>query len=215
MILNQVFNNFKKIIHLLAKWLLQLKTNNFINSMNDINIFILDVETTGFKNEEIIEFAILNVTNEDMFHSFIKPQSNNFAFSINFISNSLLESAPSVTVFIKKFLDWMKKYQNGNHQLLLGHNVLYDKRVLKKTFQTINEILPKEWKFGDTIKLFKKVWQKNEVENYQLQNLLNKKGISSTIQHRSQADVKSLWNLLQKAIQDSDISIDFIKKFYL
>lgn len=117
------------------------------------NYVVVDIETTGLNAnfDEIIEIGAIKVVHHqivDEFSMLVKPQGKISSFITNLtgITNEMVLESETIDIVFKKFIDFL------DNQPILGHNVSFDLRFLKKQYF---RIYGEEWKVSsfDTLKI--------------------------------------------------------------
>jgi DNA polymerase-3 subunit epsilon len=119
-----------------SKWKnMSLKAARAQLLFNDWNqqedIVVLDTETTGIKNAEICEVAVLDLQGNILFESLVKP-ANPIpleAQNIHGITNSMVDSSPN---WIEV---WDKLYPLIKAKIVLIYNDEFDKRLMIESFK--------------------------------------------------------------------------------
>lgn len=150
------------------------------------NFVIIDTETTGSsRDDEIIEFAVIDTNGIVLYHSTFEPtiHVSQFASRVNHLTNEVLIGSP-------KFAEeWEKIKEAIGNKKLLGHNLSFDKRLTAQTLERYglnsneaNEIFKE---YYDSMKLAKKHIVS---DSYSLENLAHMVGITRNESHRATDD---------------------------
>lgn len=113
----------------------------FRNALKNQNFVILDTETTGLHDGEIVQIAIINSAGETLLDTLIKPVQPipQDATNIHGITDEMCKDAPSwpeITGRIESLIA---------NKLLVVYNAVFDRGMMHKTQERHN--LPKiEWK---------------------------------------------------------------------
>jgi DNA polymerase-3 subunit epsilon len=102
------------------------------NDWNQLkNIVVLDTETTGIKNAEICEVAVLDLQGNILFESLVKPASPIplKAQNIHGITDSMVDNSPN---WIEV---WDKLYPLIKTKIVLIYNDEFDKRLMIESFK--------------------------------------------------------------------------------
>lgn len=113
----------------------------FRNALKDKDFLVLDTETTGLYEGEIIQIAIINSAGEPLLDTLIKPvlPIPADATRIHGITDEMCKNSPSWVDVVPK----IKTILQG--KLLVVYNATYDRSFMHKTQERHN--LPKiEWK---------------------------------------------------------------------
>lgn len=170
--------------------------------LTDVEFVVLDVETTGLKNNSyIIDIALVKVKNFveiDRFNTLVKPLQpiNIFIQKLTHITNEMVILAPKfneIRTFVRYFI--------GN-SVIVGHNVKFDKQMLDLEYTRYDDP-PLNNLTVDTLRLAYKIFSKEEKKSLKhLSKLLN---IEHKNMHRALGDTLAtveLFNvLLGKAIE--------------
>ena len=159
----------------------------------------LDLETTGFKNEDkIIELGCIRIrfngmeVEFDTFESLINPGVlvSQVITDITGITNDELALAPTEDEVYPKFIEW---YNKDIPSILGAHNASFDKRLLKANLSRIGHAslacsLPD---FSCTMQMSrKKLIGPNSPKNDQLKTILEYYGFINKQAHRALSDTE-------------------------
>lgn len=114
---------------------------NFRKALTDKDFLVLDTETTGLEDGEVVQIAILNNLGETLLDTLVKPNRPipRDATAIHGITDDDCKDAPSWIDLAPK----IKTILDG--KLLVVYNAVYDRKMMHKTAERHN--LPKiEWK---------------------------------------------------------------------
>lgn len=114
---------------------------NFRNALTDKNFLVLDTETTGLYEGEIVQIAIINSAGENLLDTLVKPKLPipADATAIHGITDEMVKDAPGWPEIAPKIQEIL------NGQLLVVYNAVYDRKMMHQTAERHN--LPKiEWK---------------------------------------------------------------------
>lgn len=149
----------------------------------------VDIETTGLSPEKdhIIEIGALKYVNGtcvETFSELIKPpvSISYRIYEITGINDRTVEHAESISVVMKKFLDFV-----GEEQVLLGHNLKFDYSFLKTAAKQMG--VPFEKKGLDTLFLARKFL--SELPSKNLATVSSHYGIVNERAHRAYEDAKT------------------------
>lgn len=147
---------------------------------------IIDTETTGIsRDDEIIEFAVVDIYGEVLYESTFNPMViiNPSAAMVNGLTNESLTDSPL-------FKDeWQKIKKAIGNKRLLGHNLSFDKRLTAQTLERYG-IDPQESNdlfkgYYDSMRIAKK---HIDAKSYSLENLAHMVGITRAESHRAADD---------------------------
>jgi len=113
----------------------------FKKALADKPFLVLDTETTGLYDGEIIQIAIINSSGETLLNSYVKPVEPipSDSIRIHGITDEMVKDAPSWIDLLPK----IKGILDGH--LLVVYNATYDRKMMHKTAERHD--LPKtEWK---------------------------------------------------------------------
>jgi len=179
---------------------------------------VLDIESNGgaFRKEKIIDIAIYKFDGHKILDQFISLVNSDEGISsyvqkLTKITPKMLKTAPKFHEIAKRIVEITKD------SVLVGHNVDFDYRMLKQSFQELGYHY--EMETIDTISLAKKLIP-NE-KSYSLGNLSKSLGIPITDRHRASGDARATLELFKilinkdkkKEILQSQKFHDVSKKF--
>lgn len=169
---------------------------------------ILDVEATGGKvgEESIIEIAIYKYDGKeivDQFISLVNPEKkiDQYVQKLTHISDKMVLSAPKFHEIAKRIVEIT------DDCILVGHNVMFDYRMLKQEFDRLGYNYEKEW--IDTFEYSEKLIP--GLPSYSLGKLCQSLGIVVTDRHRASGDARATITLFKMLI-DKDSQKIIIKK---
>lgn len=118
-----------------------MSLKNFREALSGQEFYILDTETTGLDDGEVIQIALLHSSGKPLLDTLIKPVQAipADATRIHGITTEMCKDAPS----------WPEIAENLRHvldgKLLVVYNAVYDRKMMHKSLERHN--LPKiEWK---------------------------------------------------------------------
>lgn len=116
------------------------------------DILILDTETTGMSNAEVIEVSVINTKGDVLLDTLVKPQTttmNPYAYRVHNISMNMLKDAPS----------WPEVMPDlsaiAAHSTILAWNASFDAKMLEQTSNVWSVPHPK-WLFVCAMRLYAK-----------------------------------------------------------
>lgn len=118
-----------------------MSLKNFVDALKGKDFIILDTETTGLHDGEIVQIAIINSKGETLLNSHVKPAQAipSESTRIHGITDDMVKDAPTWIDLLPK----IKQILDG--QLLVVYNAVYDRKMMHKTAERHD--LPKiEWK---------------------------------------------------------------------
>lgn len=106
----------------------------FIRSLKGQKYLILDTETTGLNDGEIVQIAIINQDREILLDSFIKPKFPipSDATAIHGILDSHVEKSPNWLEIAPKILEIL------DGQNVIIYNAVYDRKMMHKSMERQN-----------------------------------------------------------------------------
>lgn len=147
---------------------------------------VVDVETTGFSNQDrVLEIAVVRLdpdTGEtvDEYDTLVQPNREVGPTFVHGVTPSMVELAPT---FDEILADLARRLQGG---ILVGHNLAFDRRFLGNEFERSR--VPADW--GDGLCTLKETRQKLTVA-------CEARGIEHAQPHRALADARATADLLR------------------
>ncbi|SDE59043.1 3'-5' exonuclease [Riemerella columbipharyngis] len=166
---------------------------------------VLDIESSGgaYGEEHIIEIAVFKYDGHkivDQFSSIINPQAeiSKYVQKLTGITPKMVKTAPKFHEVARRILE----ITEGT--TLVGHNVAFDYRMLKQSFQRLGYDYQKDTL--DTIELSKKLLPNEPA--YSLGKLAKSLNIPLTERHRAAGDARATLELFRLLMnKDSDNQI--------
>ncbi len=169
---------------------------------------ILDIEATGGKlgEESIIEIAIYKYDGKeivDQFISLVNPEKkiDHYVQKLTHITDKMVLTAPKFHEIAKRIVEIT------DDCILVGHNVMFDYRMLKQEFSRLGYDFEKEW--IDTFEYSEKLIP--GLPSYSLGKLCQSLGIIVTDRHRASGDARATISLF-KMLLDKDSKKIITKK---
>ncbi len=169
---------------------------------------ILDIEATGGKvgEESIIEIAVYKYDGEDIvdqFISLVNPEKkiDQYVQRLTHITDKMVLTAPKFHEVAKRIVEIT------DDCILVGHNVMFDYRMLKQEFNRLGYNFQKEW--IDTFEYSEKLIP--GLPSYSLGKLCQSLGIVVTDRHRASGDARATVALFKMLI-DKDSQKIIVKK---
>ncbi len=169
---------------------------------------ILDIEATGGKvgEESIIEIAIYKYDRKeivDQFISLVNPQKkiDHFVQKLTHITDKMVLTAPKFHEIAKRIVEITEDC------VLVGHNVMFDYRMLIQEFNRLGYNFEKEW--IDTFEYSEQLIP--GLPSYSLGKLCDSLGIIITDRHRASGDARATISLF-KLLLDKDAKKIITKK---
>ena len=161
---------------------------------------ILDIEATGGKlgEESIIEIAIYKFDGlevVDQFISLVNPEKkiDQFVQKLTHITDKMVLTAPKFHEIAKRIVEIT------DDCILVGHNVMFDYRMLVQEFERLGYSYKKDW--IDTFEYSEKLIP--GLPSYSLGKLCASLGIVVTDRHRASGDARATISLF-KMLLDKD-----------
>lgn len=155
---------------------------------------VLDIEATGGKlgEESIIEIAIYKYDGKevvDQFISLINPEKkiDSFVQKLTHITDKMVTRAPKFHEVARRIVD----ITSGC--VLVGHNVMFDYRMLHQEFERLGYHYHKEW--IDTFEFSEQLIP--GLPSYSLGKLCDSLGIIVTDRHRASGDARATLELFK------------------
>jgi len=169
---------------------------------------ILDIEATGGKvgEESIIEIAVYKYDGKeiiDQFISLVNPEKkiDQYVQRLTHITDKMVLTAPKFHEVAKRIVEIT------DDCILVGHNVMFDYRMLKQEFNRLGYNFQKEW--IDTFEYSEKLIP--GLPSYSLGKLCQSLGIVITDRHRASGDARATVALFKMLI-DKDSQKIIVKK---
>ena len=177
-------------------------------SLAEVTFVIVDLETTGgvAANCGITEIGAVKVRFGEVqseFRTFCNPGMPipDFITQMTGISNAHVESAPTTDIAVQDFLDWAQ-LSSDHRTVLVAHNASFDIGFLLHACKTHSIDWPQP-PVLDTLRLARKVLDRNEVPDKKLSTLAAHFNAPTTPTHRAlddaMATVTVLYALLERA----------------
>jgi len=161
-----------------------------------------DTETTGISSEKdrIVEIAAFDPVKDTSYVTLVNPGCPipPSATAIHHISDDMVKDAPDFSSVGKEFIDFC----SGDVVLIAHNNDAFDIHFLTKEYGRLGQELP-PWKFLDSLKWARRY--RSDLPKHNLQFLRETFGISSNNAHRALDDVKVLYQIFIKMIDDLEI----------
>jgi DNA polymerase-3 subunit epsilon len=116
-----------------------MSLTKFLQAVRGKEFFVLDTETTGIDDGEVVQIAVVHSSGKILLDTLIKPTQAIPNTHIHGITDEMCKNAPS----------WPEIAENLRHvlqgQLLVVYNAVYDRKMMHKSQERHNQ--PKiEWK---------------------------------------------------------------------
>lgn len=159
------------------------------------NYIILDTETSGLSpNDEVIELGIIDINGKVLYESIFSPTKEIplFIRRLTGIRNADFIGKPT-------FADeWHKIKSIISNKTIIGHNINFDKRMIKQTLNIygIDSTCVEKFFGGciDSIALLKKYLK---LGSYKQENIANAFGVNNKNAHRASNDCFTLLEILK------------------
>ncbi len=175
----------------------------FEDLLSNTEIIVYDIETSSLdkQNCEIIQISALNLSNNQIFNKFIKPQKqlDQASVAVHGYSQEFLEkNGEDLFKTITEFTDFC------NGKIIVGHNSNnFDLPIIKRVCSELN-IKFNYFSNYDTLSLAKILV--TGVKNYKLETLCNRFSIINERAHDAMSDVTATAHVLNKFIKDLKIT---------
>jgi DNA polymerase III epsilon subunit-like protein len=110
--------------------------------------FAVDTETTAFKNAYPVEIAAVKVDDLSIAFcqrirtsAFMEPRAE----AVHGISQASLANAPTETIVMAAFRDFLLAHAGGRNIVLVAHNARFDREVIENALQRCGLTLPLTW----------------------------------------------------------------------
>lgn len=170
----------------------------------EIKLVLLDLETTGLIYREhyprIVEVAAKNMITGETFSTLVNPGMNIPADStkIHNITDQMVEACPMFERVGQMLIEWTRTFSCDKDVIVfIAHNMTkFDKPILDNSLLNADIPLPNNWRFADSLDLFKNMLPNLGPKNtkpYGLMNLhlrLLKREYDNA--HRAMGDIEAL-----------------------
>lgn len=176
-----------------------------VDSLNNNNVVVFDVESTGTDTtrDEIIQIAAIKIDNEgkelSRFMRFLKTDKPVGTSELvhGFSDEFLNENGEDKDLVLTEFLDFIKD------TVIVGHNVLYDMSILSSELERRKLPKPTNKTFFDTLDLYRRFYP--EVENHKLETLSNLFDTEHKPNHNALFDILATGELLVHVVKNKVI----------
>jgi len=175
-----------------------------------IHLVVFDLETTGLISDitpspHIVEIAARLFGSSEHFTSLVNPECPipESARTIHHISDDMVQASPPIQHVGQLFIDWTETFSCPQDIILLiAHNCEeFDKLVLIRALESVGITLPDNWRFADSLQLFRRTHPGFKgYHPYSLESLY-KRFFDEAIPHghRADGDINALLRLLMYA----------------
>ncbi|XVF66165.1 hypothetical protein PTKIN_Ptkin10aG0013300 [Pterospermum kingtungense] len=190
-----------------------------------VNVFVFDIETTGFCIEiaRIVEIAIRDLSGgrNSCFHTLINPDQHVPNSRIHGITTNMVNrpEVPRMNDFIPILMQYIRSRQQTPRSisLFIAHNARrFDVPFLVREFSRCSMDVPSNWMFLDTLPLARELMKLNGSRQFSLQALSGHFDIQLNDQpHRAMSDVNLLSAILEKMTVEMKLTIaDLLEKSF-
>src|SRR5690625_1385577 len=158
---------------------------------------ILDTETTGHKQAEVIEVAVMHLDGRVLFDELIRPRRmvmNRYAERVHGISLEMLEDKP----VLPEVLDRLESILATSH--VLAWNSGFDALMLKRS-RKISGLEPRPFRHECAMRLYAGLHGR---KSYALHDAINDEGLAGLLKeipsHRALGDVQLVQRLLRASV---------------
>lgn len=182
----------------------QRRTSLLDAPLAELNIVVFDLETTGFQpnnGDEIISFGAVSVRNgevveEETYYSLVNAKRSipQKIIELTGISDEMIEHAPDLIKVLSDFMSFVGK------RVLVAHASGHDKQFLNQALWRTSKTYLNH-RIIDTMMLAK--WLEPGLEQYDLDTLLQRNGISIENRHHALSDsimTAKLWSVYMKKV---------------
>lgn len=169
--------------------------------LNDLDLAIVDVETTGAASHyhRIIEIAVLRIHHGKLvekYSTLLDPERSISPFIENLtgIRNKDLAGAPTFSQVKDRLYDLL------DGAIFVAHNARFDYSFIREEFD--REKINYSAKRLCTMRLSKTLFP--DLKKHNLDSIIERFGIMCADRHRAEGDASALWDFLKKLIEEVD-----------
>ena len=162
------------------------------------DVLILDTETTGMSNAEVIEVSVINTKGDTLLDTLVKPRTttmNPYAYRVHNISMSMLKDAPGWPDILPQLHDIAKE------STVLAWNASFDARMLEQS-STVWDLEHPRWLFVCAMRLYAK---KRGIKPRGLHKAVVDENLSYLLEeyvsHRALGDVRFVLEVLRATVK--------------
>ena len=183
--------------------------------IHDVDFVVFDVETTGLSpqaGDRIVEIAAVRYKGRrrlGSFSSLLNPQReiSPAAFTVNHISQDMLDSAPLASKVLPEFLEF------AADACLAGYNVGFDLRFLENELKIIGRPVARNNHVIDVLSMSRRLLP--GISSYRLASVVSYLRIDTPQEHRALSDAKLTCSIFESLLDVlKNKGIDGYPQFY-
>lgn len=189
-------------------------------SLGDIALALLDLETTGLIIRDaplprIADIAVKLIKVNTCYTSLVDPEMDmpRSAMEIHGITGEMTRTAPTFKTIALALVDLVSRFVCPQDNIIfLAHNgSKFDEPILRSEFSRCEVSIPDNWRFADSLCIFKSLLPREGPKSFSLgalHNRLLREGISN--QHRAAGDVEGLERCLRALFARGDFESNVV-----
>ncbi len=140
---------------------------NWAQEMIDRKAIILDVETTGLHNAQIVQIGMVDLAGNVLMDTFVRPEGHipADATAVHGITDAMVAAAPGFKDLYVSFSVLLAG------KVVVAYNVEYEKKVIQGECQRLNLPLPRVAEWSCAMKSYAHFWGERNRRGYKWQSL--------------------------------------------
>jgi DNA polymerase III epsilon subunit family exonuclease len=186
------------------------------DSLYETTFIVCDTETTGMSpvSSRLTEIALLKIYNFEIVETYktlINPQQYIPAFitKLTGITNEDVMNKPVFDDIHKDIIEFMNPYGDSEQVVFVGHNVMFDYKFIKESFNRIIEQNNFEFSTLCTCKLARRILKK--LRSKSLSNVSAYLNVESKTHHRAYDDALATAKILLYFIEYLEENLEIVK----
>ena len=186
------------------------------DSLYETTFIVCDTETTGMSpvSSRLTEIALLKIYNFEIVETYktlINPQQYIPAFitSLTGITNEDVMNKPVFQDIHKDIIKFMTPYGDSEQVVFVGHNVMFDYKFIKESFNRIRQQNKFEFSTLCTCKLARRILKK--LRSKSLSNVSAYLNVESKTHHRAYDDALATAKILLYFIEYLEENLEIVK----